>query len=409
MNWENKFAHRTALMKRSTVREILKQAARPGMISFAGGLPAPELFPIKETAEAAQRVLEKYAGKALQYGETEGVTELRDYIARQFSRGGLKVQRDNVLITTGGQQALDLIGRALIDEGDIALVENPTYLALLLSWRPLGTQFIPLASDQNGLVIEEVEQNLARKPKLLYLVPNFQNPQGTTLSLERRQRLIKAIQKSETLLIEDDPYGQLRYEGDFPPSLLELGGSADDGKVVNVGTFSKVLAPGFRVGWVIAPRELLDKLVLSKQAMDLHTSTFNQFLIWELIESGVLEKQLPILRKNYRERRDLMLQEIEEHFPEGVHWTKPEGGMFLLVTLPAGCSARELAMKAMERNVLFVPGDDFHLTGGENTFRLNFSNATPDKIREGVRRLATLLADQLQKNPPEKIPAGALA
>jgi len=399
------FAHRTGLMKRSTVREILKHAARPGMISFAGGLPAPEHFPIKETAEASHRVLQKYGSKALQYGETEGVTELRDYIVRQFSRGGAKVERENVLITTGGQQALDVIGRTLIDEGDAVLVENPTYLALLLSWRPFGANFIPMASDQDGLRVAEVEQKLSQKPKLLYLVPNFQNPQGTTLSVERRQTLIRAIQKSETLLIEDDPYGQLRYEGDFPPSLLELNGSIN-GNVVNVGTFSKVLAPGFRVGWVIAARELLDKLVLAKQAMDLHTSTFNQFLIWELIDSGVLDQQLPVLRKNYRERRDLMLQEIEEHFPEGLRWTRPQGGMFLLVTLPSGCSARQLAMKALERNVLFVPGDDFHLTGGENTFRLNFSNASPEKIREGIRRLADLLCEQLQKHPPEKAPAG---
>lgn len=413
MNWESRFARRTRLMKRSTVREILKHMARPGMISFAGGLPAPELFPIDQVKAASEAVLNANGTRALQYGESEGIPELRDYIAKRFSKNGCEVTRENVVITSGGQQALDLIGRVLLDSGDKVLVENPTYLALLSAWRPYGPEFIPLETSvqerQTTFDFADLTQKLSLDPKVLYLVPNFQNPQGTTLSFAGREQLLSAVSKTETLIVEDDPYGELRYDGEFPPSIFELAG-ANAHNVVNVGTFSKVLAPGFRVGWAVGPAELIDKLVLSRQGMDLHTSTFTQLVIWELIRTGVLDAQLPILRERYRERRELMLAEMEKQFPSTVRWTRPEGGMFLMVELPEGVSARELGAKALEKNVLFVPGDDFHLEGGHNTFRLNFSNASKEMIREGIRRLGELLKENLpapeSKNPPEKVPAG---
>jgi 2-aminoadipate transaminase len=413
MNWESRFARRTRLMKRSTVREILKHMARPGMISFAGGLPAPELFPIDQVKAASEAVLNANGTRALQYGESEGIPELRDYIAKWFSKNGCEVTRENVVITSGGQQALDLIGRVLLDSGDKVLVENPTYLALLSAWRPYGPEFIPLETSVQGgqatFDFDDLAQKLSLNPKVLYLVPNFQNPQGTTLSVAGRKQLLSAVSKTETLIVEDDPYGELRYDGEFAPSIFELAGP-NAHNVVNVGTFSKVLAPGFRVGWAVGPAELIDKLVLSRQGMDLHTSTFTQLVIWELIRTGVLDAQLPILRERYRERRELMLAEMEKQFPPSVRWTRPEGGMFLMVALPEGISARELGAKALEKNVLFVPGDDFHLEGGHNTFRLNFSNASKEMIREGIRRLGELLKENLpaatSKNPPEEIPAG---
>jgi 2-aminoadipate transaminase len=413
MNWESRFARRTRLMRRSTVREILKHMARPGMISFAGGLPAPELFPMDQVKAASEAVLNANGARALQYGESEGIPELRDYIAKRFSKNGREVKRENVVITSGGQQALDLIGRVLLDSGDKVLVENPTYLALLSAWRPYGPEFIPLETSVEGgqatFDFEDLTQKLSLNPKVLYLVPNFQNPQGTTLSVAGRKQLLSAVSKTETLIVEDDPYGELRYDGEFAPSIFELAGP-NAHNVVNVGTFSKVLAPGFRVGWAVGPAELIDKLVLSRQAMDLHTSTFTQLVIWELIRTGVLDAQLPILRERYRERRELMLAEMEKQFPSTVRWTRPEGGMFLMVELPEGVSARELGAKALEKNVLFVPGDDFHLEGGHNTFRLNFSNASKEMIREGIRRLGELLRENLpaptSKNPPEKVPAG---
>jgi 2-aminoadipate transaminase len=387
--------------------------ARPGMISFAGGLPAPELFPIEQVKAASEAVLRTNSTRALQYGESEGIPELRDYIARRFSKNEREVKRENVVITSGGQQALDLIGRVLLDSGDKVLVENPTYLALLSAWRPYGPEFIALETTVEGgqatFEFNDLAQKLSLNPKVLYLVPNFQNPQGTTLSVAGRKQLLSAVSKTETLIVEDDPYGELRYDGEFPPSIFELAGP-NGHNVVNVGTFSKVLAPGFRVGWAVGPAELIDKLVLSRQGMDLHTSTFTQLVIWELIRTGVLDAQLPILRERYRERRELMMAEMEKQFPSSVRWTRPEGGMFLMVQLPEGISARELAARALEKNVLFVPGDDFHLEGGHNTFRLNFSNASREMICEGIRRLGELLKENLpasaSKNPPEKVPAG---
>jgi 2-aminoadipate transaminase len=338
---------------------------------------------------ASERVLHKHGSKSLQYGESEGVVELRAHLANQNG-----VSTENILITSGGQQGLDLIGRVLLDSGDLVLVENPTYLALLSAWRPLEVSFGAIGSDQEGLIIREVAQSLQLRPKLLYVVPNFQNPQGTTLSLQRR---VELAELSRNLIsVEDDPYGELRYEGDTIPSLFEIGNRVE-GSVIKVGTFSKVLAPGFRIGWIIAAAELIDKLVQAKQAADLHTSTFNQYLALELVSAGVVDQQIPLLRDEYRRRRDAMLAELATHMPAGVDWTKPAGGMFLLVTLPEGCSAADLAQLAIQDHVLIVPGEDFHIVGGTNTFRLNFSNADPKKIREGIARLGPLVSEAIEK------------
>jgi 2-aminoadipate transaminase len=399
MSWNPRFAERTAQMKRSAVREILKLTAQPGMISFAGGLPAPELFPVDEIRNAADAILARTGPQALQYSETEGMAELRDWIAAQFSRPHRALTRAHVMITSGGQQALDLIGRVLLDTGDRVVVENPTYLALLSAWRPLGIEFLAVPADENGMRVDELEPLLRRQPKLVYSVPTFQNPQGTTLSLERRLKLVQLLRAHGVGLVEDNPYGELRYSSEALPHLFELdpGGEAGTGSnVIYVGTFSKVLAPGLRVGWVIAAEEVIDKLVQAKQAADLHTSTLNQYLVCELARTGVIERHLPRLRSVYQERRDVMLDALASYFPREAAWTRPDGGMFLMVTVPAALDATEVLKRAVAQQVAFVPGEDFHLDGmGRNTFRLNFSNAQPARIEEGIRRLGGVLKEML--------------
>jgi 2-aminoadipate transaminase len=393
MIWNEHFAGRTAEMHRSTIREFLKLAAQPGMISFAGGLPAPELFPLSEIRSAAESVLARHGSKSLQYGETEGLRELRGWLAEQHG-----VSVENALITSGAQQALDLIGRVLLDACDPVAVENPTYLALLSAWRPIGVEYRPVAGDDEGLLVGEIP----RKSKLLYVIPNFQNPQGTTLSRARREALVDRAQREHLVVVEDDPYGELLYEGEPLPSLFSLA-DGPNGPVLRVGTFSKVLAPGLRVGWVIAHAAVIEKLVLAKQPMDLHTSTWNQHLAFELVSSGFLPAHVAKLRATYRQRRDTMLAALTEFMPAGARWTSPRGGMFLLVTLPAGFDATALAAHAAREKVLIVPGGDFHVRGGKNTFRLNFSNAQPAAIRSGIAQLAEILKGFLATRPPRAL------
>lgn len=396
MNWPARFAARTRRMKRTAVRELLKLTAQPEMISFAGGLPAPELFPIREVQAATKAVLGRVGPAALQYGETEGLAELRDWIADRFSRPGLRINRSHVAIVTGAQQALDLIGRIFLDEGDAVIVENPTYLAVLSAWRPLGIRFLAVPSDESGLRVEDLEPLLHRRPKLIYTIPNFQNPQGTTLCRDRRWRLAELAREHHIPFVEDDPYGELRFEGIPLPHVSEFNArqnahGAWESEVIYVGTFSKVLMPGLRVGWVIAPEPVIEKIVQAKQAVDLHTSTLCQWITWELIRGGVLERQIPRLRQAYRERRDAMMSALKNYFPNKVTWTRPEGGMFLMASLPQELDANEVLKEAIAHKVVFVPGREFHLEGGANTMRLNFSNSTPGRIAEGIKRLATVV------------------
>ena len=382
-------------MQRSAVREFVKLTTDPSMISFAGGLPAPELFPLEAMQEAAGRVFSQIGPRALQYGESEGEPALREWLANSFSTPSFQVRREHVLITHGAQQALQLLGWVLLNEGDAVLVENPTYLALLSAWRPLAVRFVPLPSDQDGLQVETLEKQIAElpaSPKVLYVQPNFQNPQGTTLSAARRAALAAWAEAHDVLLLEDNAYGELRYEGEALPHLLHVGACSaatpDDRAVVHVGTFSKVIAPGLRVGWVIGPAPVIDKLTQAKQAADLHTGTLNQLLVLDLLQKGFLEQHLPVLRNAYRTRRDTMLAALARHFTGRMTWTKPAGGLFLMATLPPDCRAKDLLPEALARQVAFVPGDEFHVDGtGANTFRLNFSNATPEQIEEGILRL----------------------
>ena len=400
--WEDRYAHRTQRMGSSTIRELLKLTEQPDIISFAGGLPAPDVFPVEEFAAACDRVLLLHGAQALQYGTTEGYLPLREQIARHTNRYGIQVAPDNILITSGSQQALDLLGRIFINRGDRILVESPTYLGALQAWNAYGAEYVPVPIDKQGMNTDYLENALRTGPKFIYVLPNFQNPSGVTLSLERREILIELADRYGVPIIEDDPYGQLRFEGDHLPSVVSLddrfrqnGGNVYHGNVIYCSTFSKILAPGLRLAWIVAPTEVIQKLVHAKQGADLHTATFNQLVAHEISRGGFLDEHIKLIRKVYRERRDVMLAAMDRYFPPEVDWTQPAGGLFLWGTLPEELSTEALLKDAVEQKVAFVPGGSFHPRGGgQNTMRLNFSNATPEMITEGIRRLGVLLHEK---------------
>jgi len=400
--WEDRYAHRTQRMGSSAIREMLKVTEQPDIISFAGGLPAPDVFPVDEFAAACDRVLLLHGAQALQYGTTEGYLPLREQIARHTNRYGIQVAPENIQITSGSQQALDLLGRIFINRGDRILVESPTYLGALQAWNAYGAEYVPVPIDKQGMNTDYLENALRSGPKFIYVLPNFQNPSGVTLSLERRQILVELADRYGVPIIEDDPYGQLRFEGDHLPSVVSLddrfrnnGGNVYHGNVIYCSTFSKILAPGLRLAWIVAPTEVIRKLVLAKQGADLHTATFNQFVAHEISRGGFLDEHIKFIRKVYRERRDVMLAAMDRYFPPEVDWTQPAGGLFLWGTLPEEFSAEALLKDAVEQKVAFVPGGPFHPRGGgQNTMRLNFSNATPEMITEGIRRLGVLLQEK---------------
>jgi len=406
--WKNRFAARTQRMTSSIIRELLKLTEQHDIISFAGGLPAPETFPVTEMEVAAQRVLEQHGAAALQYSPTEGYRPLRELVARHMRRYGIKVTPDHVLITTGSQQALDLIGKLLINPGDRILTEEPTYLGALQAFTSYQAEYVTVPIDDDGLQIDRLEEALRVGPKFLYILPNFQNPSGVTLSLERRRRLVELANTYGTPIVEDDPYGQLRYEGEHLPPLVKLdaefhrsskGENGFTGNVLYLSTLSKTLAPGLRVGWIVAPQEEISRLVQMKQGADLHTSTFTQVLAYETARGGFLDRHVRDIRKVYGERRGAMLEALERHFPPQVHWTRPQGGLFLWVRLPRGFDAAQLLEQALQEKVAFVPGTSFFPAGGgEETLRLNFSYCTPKVIEEGIRRLGLVVKRFLGAN-----------
>jgi 2-aminoadipate transaminase len=399
--WDQRYAQRVQRIQGSAIRELLKVTEQPGTISLAGGLPAGEIFPIEEISAVTQRILEKQGQQALQYGTTEGYTPLREFLAQQFQQQGLNVSRDNILITSGSQQGLDLLGKILLNPGDRLLVESPTYMGALQAFNPYEPEYIAVRSDEDGIVTEELEPALQQNPKCIYALPTFQNPSGITFTLERRQQLVELAAHYGVPIIEDDPYSQLRFEGEAEPSLLQLEHTRQpqeqpdqpyEGNVVMLNTFSKVLTPGLRVAWIVGPAQVIRKLVLAKQGTDLHTATLNQIIAYELAHTGFLEKHVPRIRTLYRARRDAMLAALEEYFPDNVSWTHPQGGLFLWVTLPEGIDTAQLLKKALEYRIAFVPGAAFHANGGgSNTMRLSFSNVNEEQIEQGIGRLGKLL------------------
>jgi 2-aminoadipate transaminase len=407
--WSLRYAQRTKVLKSSAIRELLKLTQKPEMISFAGGLPAPDVFPSARFQEACDKVLKENAKQALQYGASEGYEPLREMIARHIQRYGIKAKTENVLITSGSQQALDLIGKLLINAGDRVLVEAPTYLGALQAFNVYGAEYVSVLSDDDGLRTDMLETPLRSGPKFMYVLPNFQNPGGTTLSEGRRHELVLLADRYGIPIVEDDPYGQLRYEGEHltPLVVLDRENLRRDngyslGNVIYLSTFSKTLAPGLRLGWIVAPADVITKLIQLKQGADLHTSTFGQLVAYEVAKDGFLDEHVKAIRKVYRERRDVMLESLKQFFPEEVKWTHPQGGLFLWVTLPKGMNCQTLFEEAVRQNVAFVPGDCFYAGNGFTEegflhFRLNFSYGTPDQIREGIRRLAVAVKRQLHE------------
>jgi 2-aminoadipate transaminase len=401
--WDHRYAQRTQRMGSSAVRELLKYAEKPDIISFAGGMPAPDVFPVEEFTQACIRVLRDYGAQALQYGATEGYLPLREMIARHAERYGINISPENLLITSGSQQALDLLGKIFINRGDRILVESPTYLGALQAWNAYGAEYVTVPFDEDGMITDALEDALRTGPKFIYALPNFQNPTGSTLSLERRKKLVELADTYGVPIIEDDPYGQLRYEGEHLTPVVALDSEYRDncdlcyrGNVIYLSTFSKILAPGIRLAWVVAPPEVIRKLVQAKQGTDLHTSTFNQIVAHEVSRGGFLDHHIKQIRKVYGERRDVMLAAMDRYFPPEADWTHPQGGLFLWSTLPDYFNTSELIMEAVEQKVAFVPGAPFYpCGGGQTTMRLNFSYATPDKITEGISRLGKVIQEKI--------------
>ncbi len=384
----NLFAERMSKIPRSFVREILKVTEDPKIISFAGGLPHPESFPYKEIKSAASKVLSENSQEALQYSTTEGYKPLREYIAKRYLLKGLKVDPDEILITNGSQQGLDLVGKIYLDKGDTVLVERPTYLAAIQAFGLYEPVFKSLPLLDDGIDTDALDETLtSQKIKLFYAIPNFQNPTGITYSRQKRQKIADILKNHETILIEDNPYGEIRFMGeDLPPikSFLE--------KSVLLGSFSKIVSPGMRLGWVVAGKEVMEKLVTAKQASDLHSNYLSQRIVHQYLRDYEVETQLEKIRKMYKRQRDLMIAMIGKYFPHDVEYTQPEGGMFLWVTLPDGLSSMELFNRALKEKVAFVPGEAFYTDNPQkNTLRLNFSNSDDEKITEGVRRLGTAI------------------
>jgi 2-aminoadipate transaminase len=403
--WMERFAQRTQRMTSSVIRELLKITEKPDIISFAGGLPAPEVFPRQEIGAACDRVLEEHGTPALQYGSTEGFLPLRELLVRHMARYGIEVTPDNVLITSGSQQGLDLIGRLFLNPGDRILTESPTYLGALQAWSAYQPEYLAVPTDDEGLEVDRLEEELRAGPKFLYVLPNFQNPSGVTLSRARRRRLVELANHYGVPMVEDDPYGQLRYEGEHLPPLVELDARYHDcangeheftGDVLYLSTLSKTLAPGLRVGWIVAPEAVIQRLVQMKQGADLHTSTFCQMVAYEVARQGFLDRHVRDIRQVYGERRNAMLEALDRRFPKEVTWTRPQGGLFLWVTLPPALDSGRLFEAALREKVAFVPGASFFPRGGgERTLRLNFSYCAPPVIEEGIRRLGDVIERQL--------------
>jgi len=387
-----KYAQRMSNLKASEIREILKVTQRPEIISFAGGLPAPELFPIEEIKAVNQLVLKESGSVALQYSTTEGYLPLREWIAnRMNTRLGTSFEADQVLITHGSQQALDLAGKVFLDKGDVVLCESPTYLAAISAFRAYECEFVEVPTDDDGMVIEDLERilNTVKNVKMIYVIPEFQNPTGKTWSLERRKRLAEAADRHQIIVIEDNPYGELRFEGESQPSVKHFD---ERGYVLCTGTFSKIFCPGYRIGWIAGEKEIIRKFVLAKQGTDLQCNTIAQMEIAKYLELYDIDEHIGKIRDVYRRRRDLAVQVMENEFPAGVTFTRPQGGLFAWVELPEKMNARDVLTLSLEQKVAFVPGGSFFPNGGhENTLRINFSNMPEDKIVEGLTRLGRIL------------------
>lgn len=389
IQWQ--FSQRAEQLQSSAIREILKITMRPEIISFAGGLPSPLTFPVERMREAYDAVLSRAGKVALQYGPSDGYAPLREWIADSLSTSDCRIVPEQVLMLSGSQQGLDLLGKVLIDEGSKVLVETPSYLGALQAFSVYRPEFVSVATDDDGLVPEALDA-VGQGARLLYSLPNFQNPTGRSMTLARRVALVEACARLRVPLIEDDPYGALSYNGEPLPKLLNMNPAG----VVYMGSFSKVLTPGIRLGYAVAPVPLARKMEQAKQATDLHTAQLTQMVVHEVVKDGFLTEHIPTIRKLYAAQCQSMLDALQEFFPEGATWTRPQGGMFIWVTLPAHINSMELLEAAVAQNVAFVPGAPFYAnTPASNTLRLSFVTVPPEQIRVGVEKLGKLIAARM--------------
>ena len=393
-----KYAKRMDLFKKSELGEILKLIEEPDIISFAGGLPASELFPVEEMKKVSVKVLDENGEEALQYSGSQGYLPLRNHIAKRMNeKGKTNVKAEDILVTSGSQQALDFAGNVFLDEGDIVLCESPSYLGALNAFKGYKPRIMEVPTDKEGMITEELEKMLKEnaKVKFIYVIPDFQNPTGVTWSLDRRKKFMEVINKYEIPVIEDNPYGELRYEGEFLPALKSFD---TKGLVIYLGTFSKIFCPGYRLGWTCASKDILQKFITCKENSDLQTSTIGQRELSKYIDDYDLDEHVEKIKSTYKKRRDLMLDCMEKEFPEGVSFTHPHGGLFTWVKLPEKLNAQDLMKKCVENKVAYVPGGFFFPEGNkENYFRLNYSSSKEEKIVEGIKRLGDVLKEALNE------------
>ncbi len=402
MLMEEKFSERTKHVVASEIREILKVTEKPEVISFAGGLPAPELFPVEEIKIACEAVLTESGAQALQYSTTEGYIPLRQAIVERQEAIGIDSTIDNIIITGGSQQGLDLTGKLFLDEGDTVICESPTYLAAINAFKVYNANFVEVAMDADGMIMEELETALQTHPnaKFIYTIPDFQNPTGRTMKLERRKKMIELANKYNIIIVEDNPYGAVRFAGEALPPLKQFD---TEGRVIYLSTFSKILAPGLRLGWICANPSFIEKYVSFKQSADLHTDSFAQRITAKYIELFDLEAHIQKIKAVYRARREIMMQCINDFFPSQVKHSSPEGGLFIWVELPSHINTDELFVECINNNVAFVPGGSFFPNNPKkNTFRLNYSNMPEDRIVEGMKRLGAVLKQAVQQETAVK-------
>lgn len=383
MEFSQHFAQRARFMQPAAIRKILARTVEPGFISFTAGKPSPKWFPVKEVYAQSGNVLEKYGAEAMQYASTWGFQPLREWIASRQPRA----TADNVLMVAGAQQAIDLTSKLFLDPGDKVAISAPTYSTAMSTLAVYEVEFLPVASDKEGMLLDALEAALQQSPKFLYCIPNFMNPTGVNMTLERRQAVVALARKYQVPILEDDPYGELRFEGEALPNLFELAPEL----VIYAGTFSKTLAPGFRLGWIMAHQDALEPLMIAKQISDLQVPTYSQRLVYEIIESGFMETQIPRLRRYYHQQRDVLLDAMQRHFPPEITYHRPAGGMFVWCELPEEVNATEVLEIALQHKVAYIPGEAFYPNGeGKNTFRLSYSIATPEEIEIGIEKLGKI-------------------
>ena len=393
-----KYADRLKRMKASEIREMLSLVQKPGMISFGGGMPSPDSFPVSTIKKIAVDVLKRHGPEALQYGSTEGLKKLREEIVKRNKKQGIKCDADNVIVTSGSQQVLDLTAKIFLNPGDYVFLESPTYMGALIAFNCYQPKYVGIPMDDEGMITVELERRLKgiRRSKMdfVYTVPTFQNPSGVTMSLQRRKHLLEIADEHDLFILEDDAYSDLRFSG---KPVRPMKSMDKNNRVLYTHTFSKTLAPGFRLGYVIADTERIRKISIAKQAADICTNVFAQYIAYEYVKRGMLEKQLKKIKRMYKKKRNIMLKSLEKYFPEGCEWTRPEGGMFIWVTLPSKIDTRELFVDAVKEKVLFVHGSVFRVDEkGHNTMRLNFTNSNEKELELGIKRLGNLVKKNMK-------------